>query len=157
VVLHVRTSKGSENTAGGAVRCVSETHGRVRRAGADGPIVWRFHTGHWNKNLMKLIADQRGMFTIGVRRTAGIVAVIGRIDDDAWVDIDDYIGARAQVAETVYNQRRLVARRTLNQGTQPTLIEDWRHHAFVTSLDGDLLVVDRTHRAHAVVKLASGI
>lgn len=120
MVLHVRTSKGSENTARGAVRCVSETHGRVRRAGADGPIVCR-------------------------------------IDDDAWVDIDDYIGARAQVAETVYNQRRLVARRTLNQGTQPTLIEDWRHHAFVTSLDGDLLVVDRTHRAHAVVKLASGI
>ena len=63
-------------------------------------------------------------------------------------------GAKAQVAETDYGGRRLVVRRTLNESDQPTLVEDWRHHAFLTNLDGDVLEVDRTHRAHAVVELA---
>ena len=35
-ILHVRTRKGSANTARGAVRFVTETIGRVRRAGATG-------------------------------------------------------------------------------------------------------------------------
>jgi hypothetical protein len=45
-------------------------------------------------------------------------------------------------------------RRTLNEAEQPTMFEDWRHHAFLTNLTGELLEVDRTHRAHAVVELA---
>jgi hypothetical protein len=153
-ILHVRTRKGSANTARGAIRFVAETHGRVRRAGATGPILWRFDSGYWSKDLIELIVGQGGLFTMGVRRTSGIVAAIDQIHDDAWIDIDDYVGAKAQVAETVYNERRLVVRRTLNESDQPTLVEDWRHHAFVTNLPGDLLEVDRTHRAHAVVELA---
>ena len=77
-----------------------------------------------------------------------------RHDDDAWVDIDGYIGARAQVAETVYRGRRLVMRRVLNESVQPTMFEDWRHHAFLANLQGELLEVDRTHRAHAIVEPA---
>jgi hypothetical protein len=41
------------------------------------------------------------------------------IGDDAWIDIEGYIGARAQVAETVYRGRRLVVRRTVNTCEQP--------------------------------------
>ena len=65
-----------------------------------------------------------------------IVAAIARIDDDAWVDIDDDIGARAQVAETLSNGRRLIVRRTLNESDHPTMFEDWRHHAFLTNQPG---------------------
>ena len=31
---------------------------------------------------------------------------------------------------------------------------DWRHHAFLTDLDGDAVDVDKFHRHHAVVELA---
>lgn len=82
-----------------------------------------------------------------------IVAAIARIDDDAWVDIDDDIGARAQVAETLSNGRRLIVRRTLNESDHPTMFEDWRHHAFLTNQPGEALDLDRCHRAHAVVEL----
>lgn len=152
-VLHVRTRKGSANTARGAVRFVAETHGRVRRAGATGTILWRFDAGYWNSALIDAIVDRGGLFTMGVRRTSRIVAAIDQIDDDAWVDLDGYIGAKAQVAQTKFDDHRLVVRRTLDEGDQPTLIDNWRHHAFLTNLDGPLLEVDRTHRAHAVVEL----
>ena len=153
-VLHIRTRKGSANTARGVLRFIAETHGRVRRAGATGRLLWRFDSGFWNNDLMDLIERQGGQFTVGIRMQKPIVAAIASITEDAWVDIVGYIGARAQVAETTYKGRRLVVRRTLNESDQPTLVEDWRHHAFLTNLTGDLLEVDRIHRAHAVVELA---
>ena len=153
-VLHLRTRKGAANTARGAVRFVAETHGRVRRAGATGSILWRFDSGFWNNDLMTQLENRGDRFTVGIRMQKPVVAAIEQIGDDAWVDIVGYVGARAQVAETVYNNRRLIVRRTLNLGQQPTIFEDWRHHAFLTNLPGELLEVDRTHRAHAVVELA---
>jgi len=153
-VLHLRTRKGSANTARGALRFVAETAGRVRRAGATGPILWRFDSGFWNNDLMTRLEDNGDRYTVGIRMQKPIVAAIGTIDEGDWVDIEDYVGARAQVAEAVYNKRRLIVRRTLNLGQQPTIFEDWRHHAFLTNLPGEVLEVDRTHRAHAVVELA---
>lgn len=153
-VVHLRTRKGSANTARGVLRFVAETAGRVRRAGASGPVLWRFDSGFWNNDLMDLLEGYGDQFTVGIRMQKPVVAAIDGIDEDAWVDIEDYIGAKAQVAETDYGGRRLVVRRTLNESDQPTLVEDWRHHAFLTNLDGDVLEVDRTHRAHAVVELA---
>ena len=51
--------------------------------------------------------------------------------------------------------RRLVVRRTrLTDPAQQRLWPDWRHHAFVTDLDGDAVTVDAFHRRHAVVELA---
>jgi hypothetical protein len=93
-VLHVRTRTGSANTARGAVRFVAETHGRVRRAGATGPVLWRFDSGFWNNELMELIEGYGGAFTVGIRLQKPIAAAIATIDDDAWVDIEGYIGAR---------------------------------------------------------------
>jgi hypothetical protein len=118
-ILHVRTRTGSANTARGAVRFVAETYGRVRRAGATGQLLWRFDSDFWNNDLLGLIEDHGGRFTVGIRMQKPIVAAIEKIDDSAWVGIDGYIGARAQVAETVYNGRRLIVRRTLNTPTSP--------------------------------------
>ena len=33
------------------------------------------------------------------------------------------------------------------------MFEDWRHHAFLTKQPGEVLELDRDHRAHAVVEL----
>ena len=82
---------------------------------------------------------------------------------DAWVDIDYTPDGQAQVAECAYTTgtgrrrvtRRLVVRRTrLTDPAQQRLWPDWRHHAFLTDLDGDAVDVDRFHRHHAVVELA---
>jgi hypothetical protein len=136
------------------LRFVAETAARVRRAGARGPILWRFDSGFWNNDLMTQIAQRGDHFTVGIRRQKPVVAAIDAIDDNAWVDIDGYIGARAQVASTTYRGRRLIVRRTLNEADQPSMFEDWRHHALLTTLPGLVDDVDRTHRAHAVVELA---
>ncbi len=61
----------------------------------------------------------------------------------------------AQVAECDYRGRRLVVRRTrFTDAAQARLFPDWRHHAFLTDLDGDVVEVDAFHRHHAVVELA---
>lgn len=44
-VVHTRMRKGSANTARGAQRFVRETVGRVRRAGATGPLTLRADSG----------------------------------------------------------------------------------------------------------------
>lgn len=51
--------------------------------------------------------------------------------------------------------RRLVVRRTrLTGAAQQQLWPDWRHHAFLTDLDGTPVEIDKFHRHHAVVELA---
>jgi hypothetical protein len=52
--------------------------------------------------------------------------------------------------------RRLVVRRTRLTGhaQQQQPWPDWRHHAFLTDLNGTPIDVDRFHRHHAVVELA---
>jgi hypothetical protein len=54
----------------------------------------------------------------------------------------------------VWDRWRLIVRRTLNESDQPRLLDDWRHHAFVTSRPGAPVELDADHRAHAVVELA---
>ena len=58
------------------------------------------------------------------------------------------------MAECDYKGRRLIVRRTRLIGRQATLWPEWRHFAFVTDLEGDVVDVDAFHRAHACVELA---
>lgn len=153
-VVHIRTRKGSANTARGATRFVREVTGRVRRAGATGRLLLRADSGFWSNDIMAICDANGAWYSISVRMQTPIVSAIAAIDESAWIDLPDYIGARAQVAQTTYHGRRLIVRRTLNQGTQPTLIEDWRHHAFLTNRPGSVIELDRDHRAHALVELS---
>jgi hypothetical protein len=85
----------------------------------------------------------------------GPARAIAGIDEDAWVDIDYTVDGQAQVAECIYNGRRLVVRRTrLTDRRQAKLWPDWRHFAFLTDLPGDAATLDAFHRHHAVVELA---
>jgi hypothetical protein len=155
-VLHARMRKGSANTQRGAKRFVEELIARLRRAGANGQIVARFDSGFWSKDTIATLGRLNVRYTMAVRtNTRGIDGAIAAIDEDAWVDIDYTPDGQAQVAETTYNGRRLIVRRTrLTDTRQARLWPNWRHFGFLTDLDADTIEVDAFHRQHAVVELA---
>jgi hypothetical protein len=155
-LLHARLRRGSANTARGVRRFIEELVARVRRAGAGGQIVMRLDSGFWSKDTIATLGRLDVRYTMAVRTgNTAISAAIAAIDPDAWMDIDYTPDGEAQVAEADYKGRRLIVRRTrLTDTAQARLWPDWRHHAFLTDLDGDAVDVDAFHRGHAVVELA---
>jgi hypothetical protein len=163
-VLHARMRKGQANTQRGARRFIDEVVARVRRAGATGQLTVRVDSGFWSNETISTLNRLNVRYTMAVKtRTKGIAAAIAKIADTAWQDIDYTPDGQAQVAECAYTSgtgrktvtRRLVVRRTrLTDTAQLKLWPDWRHHGFLTDLDGDVVEVDKFHRQHAVVELA---
>jgi len=163
-VLHARMRKGQANTQRGARRFIDELVARVRRAGASGQITVRVDSGFWSNDTITTLGRLDVRYTMAVRcATKQIAAAIAGIDEDAWIEIDYTCDGQAQVAECAYTcgsgrravTRRLIVRRTrLTDTAQQRLWPDWRHHAFLTDLDGTAVEVDRFHRHHAVVELA---
>jgi hypothetical protein len=154
-MLHIRFRKGSANTGRGAERFVRETLGRVRRAGATGPITLRADSGFWSKHVIAACRDHDVRYSITVRRHQAVVTAIDTIPADAWTTIDYTTSGDAQVAETAYGDgHRLVVRRTRIKGAQAALFDTWRHHAFITDTTAKSVEADEHHRAHAVVELA---
>ena len=155
-VLHARLRKGSANTARGAGRFIEELVARVRRAGASGEIVVRFDSGFWSKDTIAVLGRLNVRYTMAVRTgNVAVARAIAAIDESAWADIDYTLGGQAQVAECTYKGRRLIVRRTrLTEKAQARLWPDWRHHAFLTDLEGDTAAIDAFHRQHAVTELA---
>lgn len=155
-VLHARMRKGSANTARGARRFIDELIARVRRAGASGEIVARFDSGFWSKDTITTLGRLNVRYTMAVRtNTDAVASVIAAIAESAWVAIAYTADGQAEVAETTYNGRRLIVRRTrLTDTRQARLWPHWRHFGFLTDLDGDAVAIDSFHRQHAVVELA---
>ena len=54
-ILHTRMRKGSANSARGAQRFVRETIGRVRRAGAAGPVTLRADSAFWSNKVIRRV------------------------------------------------------------------------------------------------------
>jgi hypothetical protein len=154
-VLHARMRKGSANTARGARRFIEELVARVRRAGATGEIVMRVDSGFWSNQTIKTLGRLGVRYTMAVRtNTKGVAAAIAAIDEGAWRPIDYTLDGEAQVAETGYQGRRLIVRRTrLTDRRQLKLWPDWRHFAFMTDLNGDVADIDAFHRDHATIEL----
>jgi hypothetical protein len=155
-VLHARLRKGSANTARGTRRFVEELVARVRRAGAAGEVVMRFDSGFWSNDTIAVMGRLDVRYTMAVRTgNVAVARAIAAIGEDEWADIDYTPDGEAQVAECTYKGRRLVVRRTrLTDKAQARLWPDWRHHAFLTDLDGPAAEVDAFHRQHAVTELA---
>jgi hypothetical protein len=160
-VLHARLRKGSSQR--GTKRFVEELIARVRRAGASGALTVRADAGFWSYALIDTLNRLGVDWSITVTINPSIRKAIEAIADSAWTPIVYPDGGHAQVAETTYitgsgkNTRRLrlVVRRTRLRGrAQLRLWPDWRHHAFVTSLDLPVVEVDQFHRDHATVELA---
>ncbi len=92
---------------------MEELVARVRRAGASGEIVVRFDSGYWSNDTIAVLGRLDVRYTMAVRtRTKGLASAIAAIDEKAWVAIAYTAGGEAQVAECLYNKRRLVVRRT---------------------------------------------
>ena len=155
-ILHARLRRGSANTARGARRFIEELVARLRRAGATGRIILRVDSGFWSNDTIATLARLGVSYSMTVRAGAkGISEAIAAIDEGEWVDIDYPEGGAAQVAECDYRGRRLIVRRTrLVAPAQAKLWPDWRHHAFLTDLEGSAVEIDVFHRAHATVELA---
>ena len=163
-VLHGRLRKGSANTQRGTKRFVNELVARARRDDKHRELTVRFDSGFWNNDTIINLARLDVRYTMGIRtNVAAVQRAIGTIDDDAWQPIEYTCDGEAQVAECAYTSgsgtkrvtHRMIVRRTrLTDTAQQKLWPDWRHHAFLTDLTGDVVGVDRFHREHAVVELA---
>jgi hypothetical protein len=153
-VLHVRQRKGSANTGGGAARFVNELAGRVRRAGAGGPLTLRADSGFHSGKVMAACRRHHIAFSITVKQISVVKDAIAAIDEHAWDVIDYPDGGMAEVAETTYKGDRLIVRRTRLVGHQARLWPEWRHHAFVTDRTGTAVFLDADHRDHAAIELA---
>jgi hypothetical protein len=156
-VLHARQRTGRAASGRGAERFVNETAGRVRRAGARGPLTLRADSGFWAAKVLAACRRHDIRFSVTVRQTKTVAAAITTIDEAAWTDIDYPDGGAAQVAETTLPGPaggRLVVRRTRLTGPQATLWPDWRYHAFVTDRQGSAVDLDADHRRHAICELA---
>jgi hypothetical protein len=153
-VLHIRNRKGKANTQRGAERFVDELLARVRRAGHRGLIVLRADSGFENHKLMRTLDRQGVEFSIGVKQTKTIKALIEEIPETDWTWVPDYPETgEAQIAETKLGTWRLVVRRTRLVGAQAELWPDWRYHCFVTNRTVPTLTADIDHRDHATVEL----
>ncbi len=154
-VLHIRNRKGAANTQRGFRRFVQELLARVRRAGHSGPVIIRADSGFENRKLMAQLARQGVEFSIGVKQSKAIRALIALIPETSWVTISDYPETgEAQIAESTLGDFRLIVRRTRLLGAQAELFPDWRHHCFATNRTVALLTADVDHRDHAQIELA---
>ena len=154
-VLHIRNRKGKANTQRGVARFVDELIARVRRAGHTGLIVIRADSGFENHKLFKELHARGIEFSIGVKLTKTIRALIEQIPETAWVTVADYPdGGEAQLAETQLKGFRLIVRRTRLTGAQGELFPDWRYHCFATNRTIPTLTADTDHRDHASIELA---
>ena len=133
---------GREGHRRGVVHFAKETIGRVRRAGARGPVSVRADSGLWSYAMLAAL-DQLGVgWSITAPLNSKVKAQITDIEEDAWVSIGYPRGGEAQVWETVLEMTnpgkrrerrkvRLMVRRTRLVGPQAQLWPDWRHHVFV--------------------------
>ena len=163
-VLHGRLRKGSANTQRGTKRFVNELVARARRDNPDRELTVRFDSGFWNGDTIANLKRLDVRYTMAIRTSVPAVqTTIADIAEKVWQPIDYTCDGEAQVADCLYTSgqgvkritRRLVVRRTRLTGkAQQKLWPDWRHHAFLTDLTGDVVEVDRFHREHATVELA---
>jgi hypothetical protein len=150
--LHIRLRKGSANTQKGMLRFCEELTARVERAGASGEKLLRADSGFWNTKVFEYLEKMGWQYSIGVRMIKTVRAAVEQIDEDAWQSIEYPDEGEAQIAETVYGERRLIVRRTRLLGAQAELWPDWRHFCFITNRTEALTLIEAEHREHAVVE-----
>jgi hypothetical protein len=163
-VLMARLREGRANTARGAAHFLRETIGRVRDAGATGPLTMRADSGFYAAEVVRVCRTQGVRFSITARVHKGLRALIEAIPEDAWTPIPYWLEGGADVAETTYTPFasekgavpvRLIVRRVRpTPGSQLALFALYDYHPFITDRDGDMLGLEADHRRHAEVENA---
>jgi Transposase DDE domain group 1 len=134
-VLQIRLRKGAANTQRGILRFTNELIARVNRTGATGVKLLRADSGFWNLKVFKRLEAAGWEYSIGIRMTKGIQALVEQIPESAWTRIEDYPQpGEAQIAETRYGTRRLIVRRVRAlPNAQSELFPAWFHYPFATN------------------------
>jgi hypothetical protein len=161
-LLHGRLRGGSAYTARGAAGFVAETIGRVRAAGASGPLTLRADSGFYNRTVVAVCQRHGVRFSITAKITKAIRKAIAAIPADAWTPIPYWLEDGADVAETRYRPfgkkgplTRLIVRRVRpTPGSQLALFCAYDYHPFITDRAGSTLELEADHRRHAEVEPA---
>ena len=163
-VLMARLRKGRANTARGAAHFLGETVGRVRYAGATGPLTVRADRGRYNHGMVAVCRQTKVRFSITVRQHRSVRSSIDAIAEADWTPIPYWMEGAADVAETSYTPFqsepddapvRLIVRRVKpTPGSQLALFANYSYHAFITDRDGDTLELEVDHRCHAEIENA---
>ena len=161
-LLHARLRGGSAYTARGAAGFVAETIGRVRAAGASGPLALRADSGFYNRTVVAACQRRGVRFSITAKLTKAVRRAIQQLPEDAWTPIPYWLEDGADVAETRYRPFgkqgppvRLIVRRVRpTPGSQLALFTTYDYHPFITDQVGSTLELEADHRRHAEVEPA---
>ena len=163
-VLMARLREGRANTARGAAHFLRETVGRVRHAGATGPLTRRADSGFYTHAIVAACRKMKVRFSITVRQHQGLRNLIEAIPEGDWTPIPYWMEGAAAVAETEYTPFqgepdavpvRLIVRRVKpTPGSQLALFTNYSYHAFITDREGDTLDLEADHRRHAEIENA---
>ena len=133
-VLMARLRRGRANTARGAAHFLRETVGRVRYAGATGPLTMRADRGCYTPDIVAACRDKSVHYSITVRQRQSVRNIISEPD-----------------AVPV----RLIVRRVKpTPGSQLALFTTYSYHAFSTDRAGQTLELEADHRRHAELENA---
>ena len=159
-----RLRKGRANTARGAAHFLQETVGRVRCAGATGPLTMRADSGFYTHAIVAVCRKLKVRYSITVRQHKTLRNLIETIPETDWTPIAYWMDGAADVAETEYTPFkgepdavpvRLIVRRVKpTPGSQLALFVNYSYHAFITDRGGDTLGLEADHRRHAEVENA---
>ena len=163
-VLMARLRKGRANTSRGAAHFLREAMGRVRYAGATGPLTMRADSGFYNHAIVAACRDKSVRFSITVRQRQSVSNIIEAIPETDWTPIPYWMDGAADVAQTGYTPFgsetdavpvRLIVRRVKpTPGSQLALFANYSYHAFITDRDGDTLDLEADHRRPAEIENA---
>ena len=163
-VLMCRLRQGRANTARGAAHFLRETVGRVRYAGAAGPLTVRADSGFYTHAMVAICRKLDVRFSITVRQHPQLRNIIEALPETEWTPIPYWMEGAADVAETTYvpfeskpdaAPVRLIVRRVRpTPGSQLALFATYSYHAFITDRDGDTLDLEADHRRHAEIENA---
>ena len=147
-VLLARLREGRANTVRGAAHFRRETVGRVRYAGAGGPLTVRADRGCYTHAMVSTCRETNVRFSIAVRQHASLRNLIAAIPEADWTPIPYWMDGAADVAETTYTPFqsapdaapvRLIVRRVKPApNSQLALLADYSYHGFITDREGHL-------------------
>ena len=163
-LLAIAAGTGDALMARGAAHLLRETVGRVRYAGATGPLAVRADSGFYTHAIVAVCRKTKVRFSITVRQHARLRNIIEAIPEEDWTPIPYWMDGAADVAETDYTPFeskpdaapvRLIVRRVKPMpGSQLAFFANYGCHAFITDREGDTLDLEADHRRHAEIENA---
>ena len=125
----------------------------MRRAGHRGPIIIRADSGFQNHKLMNALDREGVKFSIGVKQSPQVKALIAAIPEADWTVVEDFPEPGSAARRN--HARRVQADRAPHPPDRRAgrLWPDWRHHCFATNRTPPILVADIDHRDHATIEL----